>query len=56
MRPSVPTAPPSIGRAVRLRGVLDHRDAVPRGDRQDRVHVGRLPVEMHRHDRLRRAA
>ena len=38
-----------LGR-VRLRRVLDHPQAVPPGDGQDRVHVGRLAVEMHRHD------
>ena len=35
-----------------LAGVLDHDQAVSPGDRDDRVHVGRLPVEVNRHDRL----
>ena len=38
--------------AVRLAGILDHRQAVPPGDLQDRVHVGRLPEKMDREDGL----
>ena len=36
---------------VRLAAVLDDGEAVPRGDRGDRRHVGRLAVEVHGHDR-----
>ena len=38
--------------AVRLGGVLDERDPVRARHRQDRVHVGRVPVQVHDHDRL----
>jgi hypothetical protein len=33
--------------------VLDHAQAVAPGDREDRVEIGRLAVEMHRQDRPR---
>ena len=36
--------------AVRLRGVLDHHQTVALGDLEDRVHLRRLAVEVHRHD------
>ena len=42
------------GRAMRLAAILDHRDAVTRADRQDRVQVGGLTVEMHGDDRTDR--
>src|SRR4029077_6516953 len=42
---------PGAGGQVRLATVFDDREAVTLGDREDRRHVGRLPVEMHRHDR-----
>ena len=45
-------APALVLGAVRLAGVLDHDQAVASRDRQDRIHVGRLAVEVHRHDRL----
>ena len=38
---------------MRLAAVLDDGEAVTRGDALDRRHVGRLAVEMHRHDRAR---
>ena len=47
----MPTGRPSQRRQVRLRAVFDDRQAVPRGDRLERRHVGRLAVEVHRHDR-----
>lgn len=33
-----------------LRGILDHRNAMPVGDRQDRIHIGQPTVQMHRDD------
>src|SRR5258707_506404 len=41
-----PTA--GVAGADRLRGVLDDREAVRAGDLVDRVHVGRLAVEVDR--------
>ena len=38
--------------AERLRGVLDDRDAVRRGERQDRIQFGALPEKVDRDDRL----
>ena len=38
-------------RALRLRGVLDDRDAVRGGQRQQSLDRGALPVQVHRHDR-----
>ena len=43
--------PPLVQRAVRLAGVFDDGQAAARGELEDRIHVGRLAVEMHRHDR-----
>ena len=43
-------APAVPGGAVRLGGVLEHRQPVPRGDRADRGHVGRVPVEVNGQD------
>jgi hypothetical protein len=42
-----------VDRAVRLARVLDHLEPVALGDLEDGVHVGRVAVEMDRHDRLR---
>ena len=36
---------------MRLAGVFDDRQAVSRGDLGERVHVHRLPVQVHGHDR-----
>ena len=41
-----------VRRAVRLAAVLDHLQAMAFRDVEDRVHVGRLAVEMDRDDRL----
>ena len=38
----------AVARAVRLCGVLDHGEAVPGGDRADRIHVRHLAVEVDR--------
>ena len=35
---------------MRLRAILHHPELVPARDRHDRIHVGRLPVKMHRND------
>ncbi len=51
--PSEPAPPPAHPGALRLGHVLDHLQAVLGGQRHDCVHVGRLAVEMDRHDRLR---
>ena len=45
--------PAAVARTLRLRRVLDHRDAAVPSDRQDPVHVCWASVEVHRHDRLR---
>ena len=37
-------------RAERVRGVLDHEQAVPLGGRASRVHVGRSAAVMEDHD------
>ncbi len=50
--PIVPACRPLIGRADRLRGILDHRDRRLRGDVEQRIHVGALAVEVDRDDRL----
>ncbi len=50
-RPDGPGAAPLVPGAVGLAGVLDHRQAVPGGDLEDRVHVGRLAVQVDGHDR-----
>jgi len=44
-------AAPLVARAEALRSVLDHGNAVFRGDRIDLVHIGRLAIERDRHDR-----
>ena len=41
------------GREMGLTAVLDEREPVSLGNLRERRHVGRLPVEMHRHDRSR---
>jgi hypothetical protein len=46
-------APAAVARAVRLRRILDDEQSVPARDRQNRIHVGRLTVQMYRQDRLR---
>ena len=43
----------AVGRADRLRRILDHRRFVPASDLANRIEVGRLPKEMHHHHRLR---
>ena len=46
--------PPSAhARALGLRHVLDDLEAMLGGQRHDRVHVGRLPIKVNRHDRPR---
>ena len=45
----MPAGRPPMRGAVRLRSVLDHAQAVLGGDRAERVHVGALAVEVHRH-------
>ena len=52
MSPEAADATAAVLGAVRLGRVLDHDQAVPPRDRQDRIHVGRLPVQVHREDRL----
>ena len=52
MSPSVPTFLPLYIGAVRLAGILDHEQVVLPGDRQDRVQVGRQPLDVHGDDRL----
>ena len=47
-RAGAPAAHPGT---LRLRHVLDHREPMPAGQRHDRLHVGRLAVEMDGHDR-----
>jgi hypothetical protein len=42
--------PALVAGAEALRRVLDHRQAVARGDGVDLVHVGHLAVQAHRHD------
>ena len=42
---------PFAGRQVRLAAVFDDGEVVARGDLGDGAHVGRLTVEVHRHDR-----
>jgi hypothetical protein len=39
-----------VRRSVRLRGVLEERDAVPRGKAPQRPHVAELAVQVHGHD------
>jgi hypothetical protein len=51
--PERPHRPAAVGRAVRLAGVLEDRDAASGGDRIDRIEVGRTAVEVDRHDRAR---
>ena len=52
-RPELAGPPAVIRRAVSLGGVLDDREAVALGDRDERIHVGHEPVQVDRHDRLR---
>ena len=42
--------PVSVLGAMRLGRVLDHDQPVATGDFQDRIHVGGMPVEVHRQD------
>ena len=49
MQPAPVSLPPL---PVRVRAVLDDREAVPPRDLHDPVHVGHLVTEVHRHDRL----
>jgi hypothetical protein len=46
-------AAPAILGTVCLRSVLDHREAPPLRDLENRIHVGRLAVQVHGDDRLR---
>src|SRR4051794_28019129 len=46
-----PRAPIAVARAVRLRGVLEHHQAVPARDARERIHVAHLPVQVHGQDR-----
>ena len=48
--------PAPIGRADGVGGILDHPDAVARGQRRDLRHVAGLAGEVHRHHNLRQAA
>src|SRR5690242_1899621 len=49
--------PPSrVGGANRLRGILNHPQAVPLSSLHQGVHVGDLTIEMHGHQRLDEAA
>src|SRR5262249_11484894 len=41
------------GGAMRVRAILDHREAVLAGERQDRIHVDRESIEMDHEDRAR---
>ena len=45
-------APTPVLRAMRLRGVLEDGQAMGPGDRQQRIQVGRLAIEVHRDHRL----
>src|SRR6185503_6036241 len=45
-------APPLVLGAMRLRGILDQYQVVPPRDRQNRVHIGRAAIQVHRQDRL----
>src|SRR5438067_6483554 len=47
-RPEGPGAAAAPCRPVGLRGILEHREAVAGGEGIDRVHVGRLAVEVDR--------
>ncbi len=40
-----------VARAVRLAGILDYLEPVFRRDGEDRLHVSRLPVQVHRNNR-----
>ena len=42
-------APVANGGAVRLGRILDHREPVPLRNRAERVHIDRVPVDVHRH-------
>jgi hypothetical protein len=54
--PNVPTGFATVGRAERVRAVLNHRQVVLPGEAHDRIHVARQSVEVRRHDgpRVRR--
>ena len=39
--------------AMGLGGILDHHQVAPAGDLQNRIHVGRLAIEMHRNNGFR---
>ena len=51
--PSAPGAAAAPARAVRVRAVLDHGQAVLLGERAERVHVGQRAGQVHRHERGR---
>ena len=50
------SAPRRVFRADRLGGILDERQIVPACKRHQRIHVGRLAVQMYRHDRAHATA
>ena len=52
-RPELAGPAAAVRRAEGLRGVLDDREAVALGDRDERVHVGHEAVQVDGHDRLR---
>ena len=58
MSPIVPArVPPLVFRANGLRGILDDLQTVlARGQGHQRIHIGGLAVQMHRHDRPDAAA
>ena len=47
-----PRAAPFIFRSMRLASIFDHGQAVAASRLHDRIHVGRLAIQMHRQDRL----
>ena len=48
-----PTATPFVLRPVRLSRVFDHHQPARSRDREYRIHVRGLPIQVHGHDRLR---
>jgi hypothetical protein len=46
-----PDGTAAILRTYDVRAILDHGEAVPRGNVHDRIHVARQPVEVCRYDR-----
>src|SRR5262245_43355613 len=48
-----PGPTPLVLGTVRLTSILDHREAATPSDLQDRGHVSRLPIQVHRDDRFR---